>query len=166
MELKATLRAISNETRGYLKQFAGDFTELEALQPVGDPRAPNPLAWQFGHLACTEAAIVELFGDWARVGPLVPDSLRAVCATGSPAPTAETTYPPLAELWALLDRTHERLLDLLEAATPAELDRAPPVPHPHFHALGQAIYEVALNENYHIGQIGALRKLLGKPRIL
>jgi hypothetical protein len=40
------------------------------------------------------------------------------------------------------------------------------VPHPYCHALGQAIYEIALNENYHIGQIAALRKLLGKPRIM
>ncbi|HEX2451865.1 MAG TPA: hypothetical protein VHJ69_12010 [Gemmatimonadales bacterium] len=40
------------------------------------------------------------------------------------------------------------------------------MPHPYCHALGQAIYEIALNENYHIGQIAALRKLLGKPRIM
>jgi hypothetical protein len=166
MELKDTLRAISNETRSYLKRLAGDFTEIEASQPVGDSRAPNPLVWQLGHLACTEAAVVELFGAGPVPGPLVPDSLRAVCATGSPAPTPETPYPPLADLWALLDRTHERLLGLLDAATPAELDRPPRVPHPYFHALGQAIYEVALNENYHIGQIAALRKLLGKPRIM
>lgn len=48
----------------------------------------------------------------------------------------------------------------------APLDRAPPVPHPFFHSLGQAIYEIALNEHYHIGQIAALRKLLGKARVM
>jgi hypothetical protein len=166
MELKNTLRAISNETRGYLKMLAGDFMEVEASQPVGNSRAPNPLVWQLGHLACTEAAVVELFSIGPGPRPLVPDSLRAVCATGSPAPTPDTQYPPLAVLWTLLDRTHERLLGVLEGASPAELDRPPRAPHPYFHSLGQAIYEAALNENYHIGQIAALRKLLGKPRIL
>ena len=46
MELKGTLRAISNETRQLLKMWAGDFTEAEASQPVADARAPNPLVGQ------------------------------------------------------------------------------------------------------------------------
>jgi hypothetical protein len=166
MELKATLRAISNETRGYLKLLAGDFTEAEAAQVVGDGHGPNPLLWQLGHLACTEATVIELFSAGPERGLLVPDALRAVCATGSPAPTPDTSFPPLTELWALLHRTHECVLELLEGATLADLDRPPRVPHPYFHTLGQAVYEVALNENYHIGQIAALRKLLGKPRIM
>jgi hypothetical protein len=166
MELKDTLRAVSNETRRFLKMWGGDFSEAEASQPVGDSRAPNPLLWQLGHLACTEADVVELFRTTAPEAPLVPDSLRAVCATGSPAPTPETRYPSLAELWGMLDRTHERLLGLLDAAAPAELDRPPTVRNPYYHTFGQAIYEVALNENYHIGQIAALRKLLGKASVM
>ena len=38
--------------------------------------------------------------------------------------------------------------------------------YPFFHTPGQSIYEVALNDNYHIGRIAALRKLLGKGRIM
>jgi hypothetical protein len=54
-------------------------------------------------------------------------------------------------LWTLLERTHKGLLDLLDAASPAELDRPPPVANPYFHTLGQGIV--------------SLRKTLGKPRI-
>jgi hypothetical protein len=43
------------------------------------------------------------------------------------------------------------LLDVLDAASPAELDRPPRVANPYFHTLGQGI--------------AALRKALGKPRI-
>ena len=61
MELKDTLRAISNDARGWLKAWARDFLDSEARRPIGDGRAPNPLAWQFGHLACTEDDVAALF---------------------------------------------------------------------------------------------------------
>ncbi len=111
MELKDTLRAISDDARGWLKAWARDFTEE------------------------------------------------------GPPPKADTEFPPVAELWTLLERTHKRLLDVLDAASPAELDRPPRVANPYFHTLGQGIYEAALHENYHVGEIAALRKALGKPRI-
>jgi hypothetical protein len=165
MDLKQTLLAISNDARGWLKTWGRDFTESEALEPSAGSRAPNPLAWQLGHLACVEEDVAQLFGPGTPPPPLVPKSLRAVCATGSASPSADTRYPPLAELWTLLDRTHAQLLEVLENAAAGDLDRAPRVPNPFFRSLGQGIYEAALHENYHVGEIGALRKALGKPRI-
>jgi DinB family protein len=165
MELKATLLTISNDARGWLKIWARDFTEGEARRPEPGSRSPNPLAWQLGHLACVEDEVARLFTMEASPEPLVPVSLRAVCATGSPPPETTTSYPSLAELWTLLEQTHSRLLGLLEAAEPAELDRPPRIASRHFHSLGQAVYETALHENYHVGEIGALRKALDKPRI-
>jgi hypothetical protein len=165
MELKGTLRAISDDARGWLKTWARDFTEEEASRPAPDGRAPNPLAWQLGHLACTEEDVAGLFTAGPTPAPLVPASLRAVCGSGSPSPTRETKYLPLAQLWTLLDQTHERLLAVLEAAGPDELDRQPRVKNPYFHNLCQGVYEAALHENYHVGEIAALRKALGKPRI-
>ena len=53
----------------------------------------------------------------------------------------------------------------LDAASPEELDRPPRVKNPYFHNLCQGVYEAALHENYHVGEIAALRKVLGKPRI-
>jgi DinB superfamily len=165
MELKDALHAIAKDARGWLKAWASDFTEVEALEPTGDSRAPNPLAWQLGHLACTEEDVAGLFSVGPLPAPLVPASLRAVCATGSPPPRPETRYLPLEDLWILLDHTHARLLGVLDAASPAEFDRAPRVSNPYFHSLGQGVYEAALHENYHVGEIAALRKRLGKPRI-
>jgi hypothetical protein len=65
----------------------------------------------------------------------------------------------------LLDVTHAQLLRELDQAAPGELDRPPREPNRFFRSLGQAVYEAALHENYHVGEIGALRKALGKPRI-
>lgn len=154
MELRQTLIAISNDARGWLQAWGRDFTEREAVESGAGDGRPNPLAWQLGHLACVEDDVGQLFG---ASDPLVPSKLRARCATGAPQPPPGTTYPPLADLWALLQRTHERLLGLVESATPEDFD--------FFTSLGQAVYEAALHENYHVGEIGALRKALGKPRI-
>lgn len=165
MELKNTLRAISDDARGWLNVWAKDFTEAEALKLAPDGRAPNPLAWQLGHIACVEDDVAQFFWSDPAPVPLVPPALRQVCGTGSPAPTGATRYLPLTDLWALLERTHARLLGLLEAAEPADLDRGPRVANPYFHSFGQGLYEAALHENYHVGEIAALRKILGKPRI-
>lgn len=165
MDLKPTLLAISNDARGWLKVWTQDFTAAEADQPGPDARAPNPVAWQLAHIACVEDEVAELFTLDPAPGPLVPAALRDVCATGSPPPDRGTTYPPLADLWALLDRTHARLLGVLESAADSDLDRQPRVPNRFFRSLGQAIYEAALHENYHVGEIAALRKALGKARI-
>jgi hypothetical protein len=165
MELKETLRAISNDARGWLKAWAKDFTDAEALEPSPERQAPNPLAWQLGHLACVEDDVSQLFSSDPPPERLVPEALRAVCATGSPSPTRATLYLPLAELWALLEATHARLLDLLDAAGSADLHRPPRIANPYFRSLAQGLYESALHENYHVGEIGALRKALGKPRI-
>jgi DinB family protein len=165
VELKDALRSISNDARGWLKAWARDFSEAEASQPGDGGTAPNPLAWQLGHLACVEEDVASLFSEDSAPAPLVPAALRGVCATGAPSPNPQTRYLPLGELWTLLDRTHERLLAVIDAAEPADFDRPPRVKNPYFNSLGQGVYEAALHENYHVGEIAALRKVLGKPRI-
>lgn len=162
MDLKQTLRAISDDARGWLSTWARDFSEAEARQSGPGEGRPNPLLWQLAHIASVEDEVAWLFGASSR---LVPADLRAVCASGSPAPTPATRYPQLADLWSLLDVTHAQLLRLLERATAEELDRPPRETNPYFRSLGQAIYEAALHENYHVGEIGALRKAIGKPKI-
>lgn len=76
MELKDTLRAISDDARGWLKAWTRDFIEEEARRPTGDSRAPNPLAWQLGHLSCTEEDVAGLFTTGSALAPLVPESLQ------------------------------------------------------------------------------------------
>ncbi|NIR45808.1 MAG: DinB family protein [Gemmatimonadetes bacterium] len=159
MELRQTLIDISNDARGWLEAWTRDFNESQAKNS-GDTKT-NPIAWQLGHIASAEDDVYRLFTGESGV---VPEEVRAVCATGCPPPTDATNYPPLPDLWGLLDRTHEQLLSLVEAADDADLDRSPLEESRFFRSLGQAIYEIALHENYHVGEIGALRKALGmKP---
>src|SRR4051812_6632966 len=121
MDIKPMLVAISNDARGWLKAWAQDFSEAEAREPAGS-RAPNPLAWQLGHIASVEDDVAQLFTRAERPQSLVPANLRTTCATGSPAPDPTTKYPSLPELWALLEHTHTQLLSILNAAEDADLD--------------------------------------------
>jgi hypothetical protein len=162
MLITDTLRDISNDARGWLTYWTRDFTEAEARTAgAGDDR-PNPLAWQLGHLACVEDEVGWLFGGVDR---LAPSELQAICSTGSPPPSGSTPFPSMEQLWALLNATHTRLLEVLGQAGEEGLARPPRQPNPYFRSLGQAIYEAALHETYHVGEIGALRKSLGKARI-
>ena len=160
MELRQTLIDISNDARGWLKVWAKDFTDDEATRTVSG--GPNPLSWQLGHLALVEDEVYTLFTDQPSE---LPESLRSACASGGPAPGASTPFPALPVLWNLLEGTHSRLIKLVESAGPQDLDRASSPPNRFFRTLGQSVYEVALHENYHVGQIAALRKALGKPKI-
>lgn len=160
MQLRETLIDISNDARSWLEAWARDFTDAEALQ--SDGTTAHPLAWQLGHLASAEDDGYRLFtGDES----VVPDAVQRTCGTGCPPPAADTAYPPLEELWALLGRTHARLIGLLERSVDGDLDRPPLEANRFFKSLGQMVYELALHENYHVGEISTLRKALGKPRI-
>ena len=161
MQLKSALVAMSNDARGWLKTWARDFPEARAKDSAGTPA--NPLAWQLGHIAVAEGQVVHLFG-----GPdgIVPGGVNAACGTSCPAPTDRTHYPPLTELWDILDRTHAALITVVEqATTDADFDRPGLTENPFFRTLGQSVYELALHENYHVGQIATLRKALGLGRI-
>lgn len=161
MQLRQALLGISNDARGWLKAWALDFTDAEATSSAGT--TTNPAAWQLGHIACGEDDVYMLFSGELST---VPEVLRAVCGTGCPAPTASTRYPLVVELWTLLDHTHANLIGLVDQArSDADFDRPAPKENPFFKTLGQGVYEIALHENYHVGEIATLRKALGKKRI-
>ena len=160
MQLGSTLIAISNDARGWLKAWAGDFTDAEAVENHGAPA--NPLVWQLGHLAVTEDFVSGLFGGKTGV---TTKELQAICGSGCPTPTRDTRYASLTDLWTMLERTHANLLAVAEQASDADFERQPNQDNPFFKTLGQALYEAALHENYHVGEIGTLRKALRKKRI-
>lgn len=160
MQIRPALIAITNDARGWLKAWAQDFDPSEATSSAGT--RTNPVAWQLGHIAATQDDVYMLFTG--KPGA-VPADLRAVCGNSCPQPTAATLYPSLSTLWELLGRTHAQLVGLVEQASDADLDRPPLVENPFFKSLGQAVYEIALHEGYHVGMVATLRKALGKKKI-
>ncbi len=160
MLLRDTLIAISDDARSWLTYFSRDFTADDARRSSG---VVNPLAWQLGHLAVTEDYAYRMATGDTDV--LVAKELHDTCGNACPAPTDATTYPPLEELWALLGRTHARVIALAQRSSDTDFDKESVTKNPFFRTVGQTIYELALHENYHVGQVGALRKGLGKPSL-
>jgi DinB family protein len=158
MRTKQALTGIVEHARGWTKAWAAGFTDKEARDRAGGP--VNPLAWQLGHIACTQDDVLRLFGTGRGI---TPDSLRAICGNGSPPPTQKTVYPSQKKLWALLDKTQARLIRLVKSSTDKGFDRPPREPSDFFQSLGQAAYEISLHELYHCGAIAALRKAHRKP---
>lgn len=160
MHARELLIGVSNDARGWLQAWAGDFTDAEATA-TGEARL-NPIAWQLGHIAAAEDGVYQLFTGEPSI---VPELVQQLSGTGRPPPPPNAQYPPLADLWDLLERTHRRLVDLVTQTPEADLERPPLQESRHFHTLAQAVYEIALHENYHVGMIGALRKALGKAKV-
>ena len=161
MDLRDTLIALSDDARGWLKVWAAGFDEADAAKTGVAPI--NPLAWQLGHIACAEDSVYGLYVAGGQ--PLADTALSNVCGAGAGPPASAASYPALSELWGLLDATHARLIELVRRSGGQDFDRPSEPANRYFRTLGQSIYELALHENYHVGQIAVLRKALGKPRI-
>lgn len=133
-------------------------------QPAG---IPTHLAWQVGHLAVAEYGLM-LFRQRGRAEgdlDLMPGWLRKKFSRGTSAVSAEETGVRPEELLDILDKIHKQAM--LEAASlPAsslgESTEMPYAVHPL--RLGALMF-CPLHESIHAGQIGMLRRLLGKAPI-
>ena len=139
------------------------FTRAEWLRGLrGVPEADgarrfepiNSIGWIVGHLAWQEQR------NWlTRVQDLTPvPSLNTLVANGAPA-----TTPPLSEMlaaWREITRATDRWLEPL---TTEDLLAPLPGPGPK-RSVGDSIQRVTFHYWFHIGEILAIRQLLGHPR--
>jgi uncharacterized damage-inducible protein DinB len=146
--------------RGMVSRLADDFTPEEAVSRAGDLK---PLVWYLGHIAQTEVYFLRLFGE-------TDVSLSEEHATrfgrGSDG-SLDHSDASKEELVALLDDLHARMKSLLSSLSEDDLSRAAgvEVAVPVFKRLGSAFSLVVAHCGYHAGQIGDLRRAMGKDSI-
>jgi uncharacterized damage-inducible protein DinB len=135
-----------------------DITDEDAL------RQPKPggncIQWVLAHIVATRDRVAQLIG----AEPVLPDALRQ--RFGRPAaPIVDgRDARPLADWIADFDRSQERLGAAI-AALPAErlhatFDGAKLPGRPT--TLAEALAFFHFHESYHVGQLGMLRRLVGK----
>jgi uncharacterized damage-inducible protein DinB len=154
-------------TRQLLRQYemprrmvlalSGDFTDEEATRPAGGQK---PLVWYLGHIALTDNYLLTLFGDESSALTAEHNERFGRGSDGH----ADFSDASKAEMLDILEATRGRVTALLSSLAPEDLDREArgEAVHPSFKTLGSALALVVSHCAYHAGQIGDLRREMGK----
>lgn len=145
---------------------------LQDIEPelwyIAPPGCPSSIAWQAGHLAFSQYGLM-LFRQRGRQEgdmDLVPGWFRKQFGRGTAAaPDNLSTRLEPAELLAIMQRIHDtacREVAQLPIAQFAEPTDMPYAVHPQ--KIGALMF-CPIHESLHSGQIGLIRRLLGKNPI-
>ena len=151
--------------RGYTKQLLADVQEDEWFAiPKG---GVSHFAWQMGHLAMAQYALTMLRirgKEPADAEFISKDFMRAFMKGTTPQPDA-AAYPAVTEIQRTFEVVYERALGELSECSEATLSESLPAP---FAVEGTKLGSVLFcshHEMLHAGQIGLIRRLLGRVPI-
>jgi uncharacterized damage-inducible protein DinB len=141
---------------------------IEDLEPDDWFRMPTEgvthIAWQVGHIAmaqfrlCLERLRNLQPGDFDLISK---DDLRRFSKGSTPNPD-RTKYQRPEELCAMLARVHGAVMMQAPRYDGDDLNEPLKNPHPIFKTKLEALYFCSKHEMLHAGQIGLLRRLIGK----
>jgi len=121
------------------------------------------VAWQLGHLAVSQVALVHVRCFDKPVADCIDPDLVKTFGRGSTPVAQADAYPSAADIRALFDRTQREVIEMVRTMTDADLDaQAGTDPHPMFTTKAGAIGTAAIHEGFHAGQIAMMRRLWGK----
>ena len=150
------------EVRAYTLPLIDDVPQDEWFRmPV---EGVTHIAWQVGHIAmaqfrlCLERLRDLQPGDRDLISK---DFIRLFNKGTIPAADA-SVYPPAAEIRATFDRVYESVMREAPAYVGNDLETPLSNPHPLFKTKLEALLVSFRHEMLHAGQIGLLRRLLGK----
>jgi DinB superfamily len=127
------------------------------------PGGVSHIAWQVGHLAFAEyrLALWRIRGPQPQDADLIPAEFVRLVGADSVPHSDPAKYPGHAEIRAVFDRVHERVLRELRGLDESEVDQPVEKPHPLAKTKLWALLWCAHHEMLHAGQIGLLRRQLG-----
>jgi len=151
--------------RQYLESLLADITDDQWLvMPAG---CATHVAWQIGHLAMAEYGLC-LFRQRGREPAdleLMPGSFRKQFQRGSQPNPDPAANPTPTEIRAVLQRVHQQVLVEVPAFTDAQLSQPTEMPYAAQATRFGALLFCAHHEMLHAGQIGVVRRLLGKAPV-
>jgi hypothetical protein len=155
--------------RGQLT-FAREYTQSLLADIADDQWFTMPtgltthIAWQVGHLAMAQygLCLFRVRGRRPEDLELMPSKVRKLYSKGSlPDPLAENQPTP-SELRALLSKIHEQVLLEMNEFTAEQLTEPTDMPYSVFPTKLGALLFCPQHEMLHAGQIGLIRRALGK----
>lgn len=151
--------------RSYLRTLLDDLTEDDWYWLP--PQGISCIAWQVGHLAMAEYGLL-LFRQRGRQSidsELMSGAFRKRFAKGSTPPQEREQYPSREEILATLDAVHSQALKEVPAYSNDELSEPVDQPHAAYATRFGALLFAGDHEMLHAGQIGMLRRLMGKDPV-
>ncbi len=159
--LPPTLARMLNELAPLAATYARNTTFLDTLvrgfTPADwrDRRAGNHALWLIGHIAWTRNAARRLLGETTLLSPW-----EKLFGFGSSPDDGDACDP--ADLLAAIRSGEAPLLAGLALRTDSDLAAALSFSHPMGKTLGEFLNFLPWHETYHLGQLGTVKKLLGK----
>ena len=151
--------------RSYMLSVLSEIDENEWFaMPAG---CPTHVAWQVGHLAMAEYGLC-LFRQRGRAEidtQLMSSSFRKQFSRGTVPEADFGRYPSPAEIRAVLDRVHAQVLKEAPGFTVEKLKEPVEMPYAAEATKLGALLFCSHHEMLHAGQLGLMRRLLGKTPI-
>ena len=123
------------------------------------------IAWQAGHLAMSQYGLT-LFQQRGRNlevdSKLMSSKFRKLFMRGTQPVKDRAAYPQPQEILAVLDRVHQQMQEEIVTFDGDQLDDSLGPPHAGFATRYGALLFAGDHEMIHAGQIGMLRRLMGK----
>lgn len=129
------------------------------------PQFTTHIGWQVGHLAMSQYGLT-LFQQRGRDrevdSKLMSSKVRKLFMRGTEPIADASAYPDPSELLALLDRVHTQMQKEIVSFDGDQLDESLGPPTAAFDTRYGALLFAGDHEMIHAGQIGMLRRLMGK----
>ena len=153
-------------------EFARNYT-MTLLEDLNDddwfwspPEYPTHIAWQVGHIAMSEygLAMFQQRGRLTEDRERMSGKYRKLFLRGTEPKLDREAYPSPPEILEVLNNVHQQMR--IEVPTFEEiLDEEVGPPHAAYATKYGALLFAPQHEMLHAGQIGVLRRLMGKPSI-
>ncbi len=129
---------------------------------------PTHIAWQVGHLAMSEYGLT-LFQQRGRDrdvdAKLMSSKFRKLFMRGTTPSSDRESHPQPDEILQVLDNVHQQMRIEVVGFADADLDQPLGPPTSAYASRYGALLFAADHEMLHAGQIGMLRRLMGKPPV-
>jgi hypothetical protein len=130
---------------------------------VFPPGGFTHVAWQVGHLACSQHRLVfsRVAGETTDADRLLPPAYFELFGKGSTPRDDAASYPDVHELRGVFNAVHSRVLVVVPTLVESLLDERIEPPHPAYSNKFETLLFAARHELVHAGQIAMIRRGLG-----
>ncbi len=158
---------LTKQRIAFTDQMFRDF--IDGLEPDLWFRMPSEgvthIAWQVGHITIANYGLgmLRIRGKKAEDASLVPESYSQLFGRGSTPSTDQSIHPSIERMVEIYKKVNDQLLTEMQEYTLEQLDEPSLPDHPLFKTKFETLIFLPYHAMMHLGQMGLLRRLSGKP---